>query len=191
MRCSSLAMLLASVAYTGSVAAAPQWHISDGSLTFVAIQQGAAFEGSFERFSVDFRFAPDELETSYLLVTVDLGSVDTRYGERDELLRAPEFFNVMQWPRGRFEARSFRSLGGNVFEASGELTLRDQSHPLVVPFEFRDDGASARLTGEVVVSRLRFGIGQGEWADTTWIGGDVTVKFDLSLIAQAAAQSVP
>ena len=73
-------------------------------------------------------------------------------------------------------------MGGDAQEASGELTLRAQSNPLVVPFSFVTDGKNARLTGEVVVPRLRFGVGQGEWADTIWIGPNVEVRFTLSLL---------
>lgn len=161
---------------------APPWIVGDAStLTFVAIQQGAPFEGRFERFSVELEFAPDALQSSRLVVTVELGSVDTRYADRDEVLRAPEFFDVARWPAGRFVAREFSPIGDHRFEAAGELTIRDETHPFVVPFEFVADGTQASLTGQVVLPRLRFGIGQGEWADTTWIGADVNVRFDLRL----------
>jgi polyisoprenoid-binding protein YceI len=33
----------------------------------------------------------------------------------------------------------------------------------------------------VVISRLEFGIGQGEWADTTYVGDEVIVRFHLDL----------
>jgi polyisoprenoid-binding protein YceI len=171
------------LAFAVNAQTAPRWLIgNDSTLSFIAIQQGAAFEGRFEDFEGEIQFAADQLATSHLLVTVDTGSVDTDYAERDDVLRAAEFFDVMRWPEARFEARSFRALGGDAYEASGELTLRDQTHPLTVPFSFQDEGDQARLTGEVVVPRLRFGIGQGEWADTTWIGADVRVRFALTLL---------
>lgn len=174
---------LAALAGTAGAQTAPHWLTGDdSSLSFIAIQQGAAFEGSFENFTVEIQFAPGQLETSRLLVTVDLASVDTQYADRDEVLRAPEFFDVMRWPRGRFEAQNFRSLGEDMYEAIGQLMIRDQSHPLVVPFTFSRTDTSANLTGEVVVPRLRYGIGLGDWADTSVIGGDVTVRFNLHLL---------
>ena len=182
----SLGVLVAGASLLTAVAhaqAPPRWIVMDDStLTFIAIQQRAAFEGRFEKFQAVIEFAADQLATSHFLVTVDTGSVNTDYADRDEVLRDAPFFDVMRWPEARFEARSFRALGGDAYEASGELTLRDQSHPLVVPFSFVTDGEHAQLTGEVVVPRLRFGIGQGEWADTTWIGPDVTVRFTLDLL---------
>ena len=162
---------------------APRWLLGrDSRLTFIAIQQGAAFEGRFADFRADVQFDGDQLDTSRLTVTVETASVDTQYVDRDELLRASEFFNVVQWPEARFEARSFTALGGDDYEAAGQLTIRDQTHPLAVPFTFSVNGERAQLVGEVVIPRLRYGVGQGEWADITAIGADVRVRFSLELL---------
>jgi len=162
---------------------APRWLAGrDSTLTFIATQQGAAFEGQFEQFEADIQFAPDQLDSSSIVVTVDTGSVNTRYADRDEALRAPEFFNVMRWPEARFEATEFVALGNDQFQASGQLTIRDQSHPINVPFTFRTVDGGAEMTGEVVVPRLLYGVGQGEWADTTWIGANVRVLFRVKLL---------
>ena len=162
---------------------APRWFVGDGStLTFIALQEGAAFEGRFEEFQIDIQFSPDQLAASHLTVSVDTGSVDTMLAARDEALRAPEFFDAMQWPVARFEASSFTSLGGSSYEAAGQLTIRDQTHSIAIPFEYADTPAGPVLHGELVIPRLLFGIGLGEWSDTRIIGADVRVLFDLQLV---------
>jgi polyisoprenoid-binding protein YceI len=182
----TLAALALLLAVSVNARSAERWQLgADSRLSFEAIQQGAAFEGRFEIFEADIEFAADDLANSHWRVTVDTGSVNTDYADRDEVLRDAPFFNVMRWPEARFEADAFRALGGDAYEASGNLTLRDQTHPLTFQFTFVGDGASATLEGEVVVARLEFGIGQGEWSDTTWIGPDVTVRFDVRLTIAA------
>lgn len=182
----ALALLLAVGA---DALAAEHWlPAPDSRLTFEAVQQGAAFQGRFETFAADIAFSPDDLAMSRWEVTVDTGSVNTDYADRDEVLRDAPFFNVMRWPEARFEAGDFRSLGGDRYEAVGRLTLRDQTRPLVFRFTFVRNGSAAQLAGEVVVSRLDFGVGQDEWADTTWIGPDVTVRFDVPL---SLADAIP
>ena len=37
------------------------------------------------------------------------------------------------------------------------------------------------LSGDVVIKRLDFKIGEGEWADTSMVANDVQVKFKLLL----------
>jgi hypothetical protein len=39
------------------------------------------------------------------------------------------------------------------------------------------------MTGKSLVKRLDFGVGQGDWKSTEWVGADVTVTFNLRLIA--------
>jgi len=182
----TLAALALLLAVGTDARSAEHWQLdADSRLAFEAIQQGAAFEGRFETFAADIEFSPDDLANSHWQVTVDTGSVNTEYSDRDEVLRDEPFFGVMRWPEARFEADQFRELGGDVYEASGRLTLRDQTHPLKFQFTFARSGTTAQLDGEVVVSRLEFGVGQGEWSDTTWIGADVTVRFDVRLTVAA------
>lgn len=178
-----IGIALISLSHAVGAQTAPRWLVGrDSTLTFIATQQGAAFEGRFQEFDAEVRFAPDQVEASLIAVTVDTGSVDTLNTERDEALRAPEFFDVMRWPEAEFRATEFQALGNDDFQATGTLTIRDQTQPIVVPFSFRETGNGAELTGEVNVPRLSFGVGQGEWADTTWIGANVRVLFRISLL---------
>ena len=44
-----------------------------------------------------------------------------------------------------------------------------------------ETGDAAKMDGEFVVKRGAFGIGTGEWASTSVIGADVTIKFSVRL----------
>ena len=54
-----------------------------------------------------------------------------------------------------------------------------------VPFTFRtadEQGHPAGyLTGKTTLKRLDFGVGQGDWQSTEWVGNDVTVAYSLRL----------
>jgi polyisoprenoid-binding protein YceI len=39
------------------------------------------------------------------------------------------------------------------------------------------------LTGKTVVHRLDYGVGQGDWKSTEWVGADVTVAYNVRLAA--------
>jgi polyisoprenoid-binding protein YceI len=152
-------------------------------LTFSAEQAGARFEGRFARFepSIDFDVATPA--AGRFVVTVDLASADTRDAERDETLRGRDFFDVARWPQARFESTGFTTAGAGRFEAQGRLTIRGVSHPVRLAFAFvpAADGRTAKLTGGTTIQRLDFGVGQGEWKDTTWVGNPVEIRFDLAL----------
>jgi polyisoprenoid-binding protein YceI len=163
-------------------AQAPAWRAAEDSrLGFTATQQGAPFDGEFETFRAQVRFSANDLEGSRFTVTVDVASVDTQNAERDETLRGAEFFWADRWPQARFEASEFRRVNDSDYEALGKLTIRDQTHSLTLPFTFSSAGSTAELSGKVSISRLRYGVGQGDWADTRWIGDQVEVSYRLQL----------
>jgi len=173
-----------------AMAASPAWcagswttDAAASTLTFVATQAGGEFEGRFRRFTPVIVFDPADLAHSRFSVGVDTSSAETGETERDNTLKGKDFFAVQQWPSARFESLSFRATGGGAYEATGRLTLRDVTRDVRLPFTFKPsaDGRSALLEGGTTVKRLDYGIGQGEWTDTQWVGNDVRIRFDLRL----------
>jgi polyisoprenoid-binding protein YceI len=56
-----------------------------------------------------------------------------------------------------------------------------------VPFTLRSATEQGRrvfyMTGKTLIKRLDFGVGQGDWKSTEWVGNDVNISFNLRLIA--------
>lgn len=180
MKYLAIALLLAA----GSAQAADWKTQPDSRLGFVASAQGERFEGAFGQFEAAIRFDPDDLAGAEFDVRIRPGSVDTQNAERDELLPEPAFFDVDAHPEARYRASSFEALGADRFRALGELSLRGHSEPVALEFSWqRGEDGSARLEGEARLSRLAFGVGSGEWADTSVIDDLVTVRTLLILRA--------
>ncbi len=152
------------------------------TLTFIAVQQGAEFESRFDRFTAEVLFDPAAPETGSITSRVDLGSVDTGNPERDEVLKGAEWFNPGTWPRAVYTARQILR-DGEGFRANGTLTLRDVTAPVGLRFRWTpaSAGQPARLVGSATLERLAFGVGQGEWRDTTYVGNRVEVRVDIRL----------
>ena len=152
-------------------------------LTFVATQAGGEFEGRFRRFTPVIVFDAADLAHSRLSVGIDATSAETGESERDNTLKGQDFFAVQRWPAARFESTTLRATGNGAFEATGRLTLRDVTRDVRLSFTFKPaaDGKSAVLAGGTTVKRLDFGVGQGEWQDTQWVGNDVRIGFELLL----------
>jgi len=151
-----------------------------GSLEFTAIQAGAKFTGAFRRFTVRLEFDAKDPAHGKLHVTVPTASVDTADAERDEIIRSADFFWTGQFPDAVFLAEGFRR-DGRGFLARGELTIRGVTQAATVRFELKPAGKQLSMKGKSELRRLPFGIGQGEWESTEWIGDEVGVRFDLKL----------
>jgi polyisoprenoid-binding protein YceI len=168
------------------------WTVLDGSrIRFTALQQGSPIEGKFGKFTADITFDPDNLGKSLVDVRIDTSSIDTGHKDRDTLLRSAAFFDVGHWPSARFQSRRLSRVKGDAYQAKGELTIRDVTKPVVLPFTITiapDPGTSKRLLaeakGELTISRLDYGIGQGEWTSTKTVGDKVVIDFELQASRQ-------
>jgi polyisoprenoid-binding protein YceI len=153
---------------------------SDGRLEFSAVQAGAKFTGAFSRFRVTLDLDPAHPASGRLDVTVDVASIDTRDPERDEILRGADFFQVEQHPQAVFHAVRFERVGDG-WRAPGELTIRGVTQPVPVMFTLAPGAGTAVMKGSASLRRLAFGLGQGEWTSTEWVGDEVDVRFELKL----------
>lgn len=182
IRCLSIAFAL----LAAPAVSAGQWQVgADASLAFAGRYQGEGFAGRFQRFDARISFDGNDLAAASFQVEVDLASADTGNEDYDSTVVGPEFFDVARFPKARFATTAFRKTGDRSYEADATLTLRDRSQPLVFPFTFVRDGAGARLTATVVLKRLDYDVGTGDWTDTGLIANEVEVRVDLPLTLKA------
>lgn len=157
------------------------WTVAPGGrLGFTARWNSEGIEGRFERWQSAIRFSPDDLARSSIRVTVDLSSVDTGDGQRDDSLRGADFFDTGSHPKAVFTARDIRHLDGDRYEARGTLGLRGATKPARIGFTLHIDGNRARVAGTARIDRTVFGVGQGEWAATDAIAAAVDIAFSFS-----------
>ncbi|MEO8225221.1 MAG: cytochrome b/b6 domain-containing protein [Gammaproteobacteria bacterium] len=172
-------ILLASV----PVSAADYTLVPAGSrLGFTAIQQGAKFESRFGKFTTEMRFDPARPASGRITARIALASVDTGNAERDGVLQSGDWYSTSQWPEAVFTAgRIVRD--GTGYRAEGTLSLRNASRPVTLRFRWTPANGDepARLTGSAALERLAFGVGQGDWQDTTYVGNAVEVQVDVRL----------
>ncbi len=180
----ALAALLPCVA----VAAVWQGDEQSGALQFFATQAGAKFPGHFGMFKVRIDFDPAVPAQGRLDVTIATRSADTADAERDEVLHSQDFFWIERFPEAKYHAEGFKR-DGMGWIAAGNLTLRGVTQPVAVRFELKPGALHLGMKGGATLRRLEFGIGQGDWAETTWLSDPVDVAFDLSLLPETAATS--
>jgi polyisoprenoid-binding protein YceI len=177
----SLAALTLSAAASAAGAAAgysadPQ----QSRLEFVGVQAGAEFKGTFHKFTADIQFAPDDLASSRFDVQIDLKSVDSMDKDRDTTIRGPDIFDVVHFPTAHYVTRSFTKTAAG-YTAVGALTLHGVTKDVPIDFKFTQAAAGAKLDGGAKLKRLDFGVGQGDWKSTEWVGDAVKISFSLVL----------
>ncbi|TAL71600.1 MAG: YceI family protein [Rhodanobacter sp.] len=163
---------------------ATDYTVQPGStLGFTGTFQGAAFHGSFKTWQATIRYDPAQLAQAKFDVTVQLASVAVRDKDQQAALPGADFFDVARHPSARFVTTGLHAVGGKVV-ADGTLTLRGVSKPVRLAVTFTPNGNRATLDVSSVLKRLDFGVGRGDFADTSVIGADVTVQAHLLLQAR-------
>jgi polyisoprenoid-binding protein YceI len=173
--------LCAAASLTQAAPASYRLDPAQSTLSFGFTQAGAQSQGHFVRFDVSLALDPAQPAQGRLDVNVDVGSLDSGDKDRDDTLRGPDLFNVGKYPRARFTSTAITRVDPTHYMAAGKLTIRDITRDLQVPFTLTTAG---NMSGQVVIKRLDFGVGQGDWKSTEWVGNDVVVSFALRLTAQ-------
>ena len=176
-----LAILLLALALPGAAAAADYTvQPAASTLGFSNTFQGESFNGQFGQWTAAISYDAANLASSKFDVEVTLASVKTGDADRDGALPGPDFFDTAKFPKAHFVTTGFRQSGGKVI-ADGTLTLRGVTKPVSLEVTFKPQGSGATLDVAGTVKRLDFGVGTGDYADTSVIGGDVKVIAHLQL----------
>ncbi|WP_129668627.1 YceI family protein [Phytoactinopolyspora endophytica] len=150
--------------------------------------------GSFNEFEGTVKIDGDDPSNSSAKVVVKTGSIDTRNGQRDGHLRTNDFLDVEQYPEISFTTTSIREAGDEGFEVTGDLTIKDVTKSVTVPFEYggaaTDPFGNFRVgfEGQIVIERKDFNVAWNAPLETggVLIGDKVTLEFEVSAIKNAS-----
>lgn len=156
----------------------PTWQpAAGGQLGFNVAVNGEQVTGRFSRWSSRIVFDPERLSESSVRTSIDLASVATGDGERDNMLAGSDFFATAANPQATFVSTDIRSTGGNRYQARGTLTLKGVSRPTRLDFTLIIKGDNATASGTATLSRTAFGVGTGQFEGDGTIGTSVAVNF--------------
>lgn len=158
---------------------------AQSEIGFVSKQMGVPVEGRFKQWTAAISFDPKKPEAGKVGFTIQTGSASFGAAETDAEVPKADWFNVAKFPQASFQSSSIKALGGGKFEVRGALLIKGATHEVVVPVAVTQAGAASTATGSFTIKRLDFKIGDGEWADTSMVANDVTVKFKLALNGMA------
>jgi polyisoprenoid-binding protein YceI len=145
----------------------------------------ATVRGAFRRFQGTIDATG---EVPVLNGTVDAASIDTGEENRDGHLKAPDFFDVDQYPEIAFSTTTVDATDGRI-RLAGEITIKGVSRPIELTGEVADGGTdpwgNERIGFEVegVIDRRDFGL---TW-NQTLPNGNVLVSNDVKLIVSVSA----
>jgi polyisoprenoid-binding protein YceI len=149
--------------------------------------------GAFNEFEGTAVVDGNDPADSSVRVTIDAASIDTRNAQRDEHLRTNDFLALEQYPQITFVSTGIRQVGDTTFKVIGDLTIKDVTNRITVPFEFegasQDPFGNQRIgfDGSVTISRKDYGLTWNAALETggVLVSDKVVLEFEVSAIKNA------
>jgi polyisoprenoid-binding protein YceI len=147
--------------------------------------------GHFATFSGTIEVA-DTPENSRVEVTIDADSIDTRDAQRDAHLRSPDFLDVETYPSLTFRSTAVEPASSDRWKVTGDLTIRDETHAVVLDVEFLGAGTDPFGNDKIAFSastdldREAWGITWNAALETGGVLVGKTLKVELDIQAVVA-----
>ncbi|MFD9704641.1 YceI family protein [Lentzea sp. NPDC059081] len=149
--------------------------------------------GAFNEFDGKIKIDGDKPENTTAEVTLKAASIDTRNAQRDGHLTTNEFLDVETYPEIKFVSTSAKQIDDDNFEITGDLTIKDVTKNITIPFAFEgvavDPFGNTRVgfEGSHTINRKDYGV---SWNAALEAGGvlvseKVVLEFEISAIKQA------
>ncbi|HMV78146.1 MAG TPA: YceI family protein [Leptospiraceae bacterium] len=121
------------------------------------------------RFSIDTRFGAEKgtfKKTSLKIkdkkkgigtVEIDIASIDTGNGKRDDHLRNEDFFDAPKYPKAIMEILSVE-INGTALKGKGKLTIKGITKDIEFAAVLAKNGETETYTGSLKLNRQEYGI---------------------------------
>jgi len=150
-------------------------------------------DGQFGDFTVDLAWDRANPARSTVQARINVASVRTGNGKRDEHVRSADFFDAATHGAITFRSTSVRAIDATHAVATGDLTIKGVTKRIEMPSTLLGvqeipaamqemlGGAQrvASFEAGLTIDRRDFKVGTGSWGETAVVGGDVTIKIQL------------
>lgn len=155
--------------------------IAKSKITFTSKLMGSKISGNFGKFSGKVLFNPDEPEKAKANIVIDIASFNAGGDELQEEAKGKDWFSAKLFPMASYVTESIKTTGPNSLDVRGTLTIKGKSIPLLIAVKYQPQGKQMLFDANFQVLRLDFGLGAGNWADTSAVANEVPVNVHLVL----------
>jgi polyisoprenoid-binding protein YceI len=148
--------------------------------------------GKFNDFSGTIVYDENDITKSSMQGTIQAASIDTDHAKRDNHLRSPDFFDVVNHPEINFKSKSVMKENDGLVLV-GDLTIRDTTKEVQLPFKvtgkIKDPQGNTVIGFEATLSldRQEFGIAYSRVMDNGGliVGNEVNIELVGEAISPA------
>jgi polyisoprenoid-binding protein YceI len=133
--------------------------VTKSDVSFKIKNLGFNVGGTFGGFQADIKFKPNDLAGSFIEASVASSTVNSDNESRDNHLKSEDYFDVAKYPKIMMKSVSFKRKSGSNYTGNFNVTIRDKTKLIEIPFTYVETGNTAQLKGNFMILRKDFGIG--------------------------------
>lgn len=133
--------------------------VTKSDISFKIKNLGFNVGGTFSGLQADIKFKPNDLAGSSIEASVASNTVNSDNESRDNHLKSEDYFDVAKYPKITLKSVSFKRKSGSNYTGSFNVTIRDKTKLIEIPFTYVETGNTAQLKGSFIILRTDFGIG--------------------------------
>ncbi|MBC8424915.1 YceI family protein [bacterium] len=147
--------------------------------------------GVFESFSGTVEFVQGDPKAWSVEAVIDVATINTNDGKRDDHLRSPDFFDVETHPEMSFKSTGVEVDGGD-YVLTGEFTMMGVTRPVELELEFNGEiedpwgNTRAGFSASGKLDRRDFGMSWNTAMDKGGIvvGNDISIELEIEAVRQ-------
>jgi polyisoprenoid-binding protein YceI len=145
--------------------------------------------GRFNEFDGSIKTSGENFEGAEVSIVINTASVYTNHEKRDNHLRSKDFFNAEKNPEITFKSNSFKKLGDNKYEITGDLNMNGVTREVVMDGILKGiikdpwGGTRAGFKAKTSVDRYDYNLKYNQALETGGflIGQEVEIEINIEL----------
>lgn len=150
--------------------------VSKSAVTYEIKNMGINTSGKFGGLQADIKFDEQHLAASSIEASVETAALNSENDMRDKHLKAEDYFDVAKYPRIIMKSVSFKHGSGNNYTGVFNVTIKDKTKTVNVPFTYSEIGNNAAsFKGSFKIDRTDFGVGGSSMV----LSKEATINIDI------------
>lgn len=145
------------------------------SVIFQIKNLGINTGGSFGGLKSNIKFDPAHLDESTIESSIDTKTINTGNESRDNHLKSDSYFDAEKYPEITVKSISFKHKSGSDYIGTFNLTIKDKTNPVEIPFTYTENSGTASFKGTLKIKRTDYGVG----GKSLVMSNDVTITINV------------